>query len=208
MEKLFAIFFFTLLNVGCDDGNFKSISSELLLNDALSKERLISELIRLEKWKTKKESFDDSTNAFMFTNKLVVDLVKNPDSHFKMLEEEISKSNIEVNTKILWIQLSQCVSDTSYLELVEHVLDSSLGYDEKLTLLKNLLSPGFEWGTRFSEKYFRPKYKSILNKISDQQPLSQDLKGSLDLIVNGTNANYLRAHRGIEGEYPRISCRK
>ena len=204
----FGLVIFCLFSGSCGRDNLNPISASIPADRKLAIELVVSELQELLEWKSNMERRYDSTNYFMFTNGLVVDLYKNPYSHYPLLIEKISDTNLGIDLKVIWIQLSQCISDEDYLLLIDKVLSSSLDEGDKGVLVRTLLSPGLEWGTKFDEKFSEPLFMSSLEQIRQYPNLTEFVDSAISRIVSGKNASFLSAHRGIDGEYPRISCAK
>ena len=206
--RLLIFFVFVMLFSACCVGvSFKPISTTLKsISDERAEELLEKELRKLLKWKLQKEKYFDSTHIYLFDNPLVIDLYQNPYSHFKVLSKKIVDPTMEDEVKIMWIKLSQCLKDEDYLLLADKVLESSLNNNTKISLIKGLLSPGFEWGTRFDDNYHKPILMKFLERVSSEHNLGIYLAKNIDRIETGRNASFLEAYRSVDEQYPMLQC--
>jgi hypothetical protein len=196
------ILFLSVLIISCSKTDTKEFNQRQITKDVW-----LQKLSELNEWVIRKAEYEDSTNDYLFKNEMVIEAIKRPYVHFSFLKEELVLNNVTMESKVLWIKLSQCISDIDYLDLIEYVLSlKEIKPDEKEKLISNILFPGFEWGGGVSEKYTDPNFSLMLQKVESQYSASNTITGLIKLITNGSNADYLKVHRPIDGPYPRISC--
>ena len=207
--RVLIFFLYVMLFSACCVGvTFKPISTTLKnISDERAEVLLEEELRKLLKWKLQKEKYFDSTHIYLFDNPLVIDLYQNPYSHFKVFSKKIVDPKLEDEIKIMWIKLSQCLKDEDYLLLADKVLESSLNNNTKISLIKSLLSPGVEWGTRFDDNYHKPILMKFLERLSSEKKLGINLAKNIDQIISGGNASFLEAYRSVDEQYPMLQCK-
>lgn len=170
-------------------------------------ERLLVREIRvLNKWKIEMEEENDSSNAFMFSNKLVKDLYQHPYAHLKLTMNIISDEEIEGEVKKTLVKLSQCVELSDYIKLGERILKSFTDSGSGQEVLRTYLSPGLEWGTLLDENYQSQHVILLLKKFYQNEEIAKVNEPTIELIMTGSNASLITEYRKQGSPFPSMPC--